>query len=947
MARRSPRIPELRENNELSCMWGLFSIIESCQGGTSRKLICNGRPANKHIIDYPREIDQLASFDEECRRIRNEADLASVAVDASVRNVGNFIREDMPFEKHKTKQNIVKGQQHAKMDSELVDCLVKTHKRARKNSQKAYQSSSCHLNNAAGLIHQLPSTSAEISLNKLTLAAILGAVCAQNQQEESMLSESFKRSIHLGKYDQVDEINMQQVQMSAKAFVDQMFIDRKFICKDGTNSESKSFSDALEVLNSNKDLFMELLPDPNCLLARRIKNLLHSQTEKETFKSVLDAEFSECEGLDATSSEIPGSTLATQKGKMNKNLWQKINCQYQYSPKTSFIAQPSDKIVILKPAPPNAKHSENVTCHCSSLQSHKKLSRRVSDTKPTSFSFREMKKKLKHTFGVTRKEPSQFSMVGTSDKLSHNRSTLKVGDDCICRGVGIRNSFNSSPIAETKGNLCKKQDLNSSRGSDIARVTDTGCKKVDFSSVRICDKQEFDVLLEAKRHLSTRWKNLNAAETVASKKSPKTLGRILSSPEHDFWPLSPRRDSQHFSGSAQMRFSPYNTSPRVTESSSHIPNGRERACLSPLRPNTQVTSCDDYDKYDSTLQIMDTKTSSLIPSTDEEVHDTDISVTDDMKSNGESKFVEMNSILRPQLHISEVPSKINSTDVTRTMQINDTIELQKDDETVMHSILDSLSENEAFTSTADYFPSTPLSIHQLDTADSIKYQEHQSPVSVLEPFFIEDANSPPSSTLQTGPFAAGKQLQPLRLDFEECSSESFPQDLPISANSCIKEQDHLSQYVHLVLQASCLNWDQLSEIRSLPEELLHASLFDEVEFLPTDCYFDPKLLFDHINEVLLEIYQCHFCSPPWLAFRKPKIRPAPLAELVLDEIMTEADFYLLPWTEKRTLDQLVSKDVADCRSWLDVRLDTEQIVNEISEDVLEESILDILLEFIT
>lgn len=153
--------------------------------------------------------------------------------------------------------------------------------------------------------------------------------------------------------------------------------------------------------------------------------------------------------------------------------------------------------------------------------------------------------------------------------------------------------------------------------------------------------------------------------------------------------------------------------------------------------------------------------------------------------------------------------------------------------------------------------------------------------------------------------------------------------------------------MQLVLQASCLTWDQLSEIRSPPEELLHASLFDEVEFPPADCYYDPKLLFDHINEVLLEIYKCHFCSPPRLAFTKRKIRSGPLAELVLDGIMTEAEFYLLPTTEKRTLDQLVSKDVANCRSWLDVRLDTEQIVIEISQDVLEESILDILLEFHT
>ncbi|KAK4435361.1 hypothetical protein Salat_0699500 [Sesamum alatum] len=894
MERRSSRIPELRQKTELSCMLGLFSILESCQGRPSRKLIANGRPVNRHIIaDRPRKLDQIASFDEECRKIQNEAALASVTFDACARNL---IQEDMLIEKHKVNQNMVK------MNSERVDRLVKTHKRARKSSQNAYQPSSCCLNNAASSIHQLPST--------------------QNHREKSVLSECFERSIHLGKYDQVDEISMQQAHQRAKALLDQMFLERKFISNARTRYEFSSFSDALEMLNSSK----EVLPDRNSLLARRIRELPSSQT---AVKSVPDAELSEYEGLDASSTAKPGIPLASQNGKPSKHY------QCQCSLKTSVTAQPSDKIVILKPLPQNV---QDITGHCSSVQSHKSSSGRVLDAKATSFSFRGMKKKLKHTFGGTRK-----GMDGTSAILSHCQSTLKVEDECTCRGADSRKSFNSFTNTKTKEKLSRGQEPKSNQGSDIASVTNKVREKLDFSSRRLTKKHEFDVILEAKRQLSARWKNVNAVETVTNVKSPRTLGRILSSPERDFWPLSPRRDSQYSSGYAQMRFSPYNTSPRVTGSSSPVPNGKERACLSPLRPNTEVTSGDDCKKYDGALQIMDTKPSSLIPRTDEEAHDTDIFMTDNAKSNGEKKILEVNGILRHKLHGKGVPSEIKRTDVTRTMQINDTTELHKDDESVMNSV-DSLSENEAFTPTVDDLPSTPLSIHRLDVADRIKYQEeHRSPVSVLEPFSLEDTNSPPSITLQTD----RQPLKPLRLDFQERLSESFHHDLPTSGNSCIEEQDPLSQYVHLVLQASCLDWDQLSEISCLPEELLDESLFDEFEFLPPDCYFDPKLLFDHMNEVLLEIYQSHFCSPPWLEFTKPKIRSVPLAERVLAEIMTEANFYLLPRTEKRTLDQLVAKDVASSRSWLDVRLDTEQIVIDVSEEVLEESILDMLLEFHT
>ncbi|KAL7122995.1 hypothetical protein ACP275_01G078900 [Erythranthe tilingii] len=653
MARRAPRILELREKNEVNCTWGLFSAFESCHGRSTRKVISNGRPvnANKHIIDCPRKLHQIASFDQECRRIQNE-----------------------------TEQNIVKGQEkqeqeeHAKMDSELLDRLLKAQKRARRKKRDI-------------LNHDSPSTSTDISLNKLTLAAIL-----------------------------------------------------------------------------------------------------------------------------------------------EQNLQRKNNYQYKYShPKASSINQPSDKIIILKPAPQNSKRTVNVSCHCSSLQSsHKSLDRTTSDGKSTSFSFRQVKQKLKHTFGV-------------NNKLSHDKN----------------------------GSLCKKQDpKKSNRGSDISGVTETVRKKLDYSSVGYSNKEElefeFDVISEAKRHLSARLKNVNGFENVTRKKSTKTLGRILSSPEHGL-------------------------------------------ISSPVRPKTEVSSCDYYNTYENTLQIINTETISPIRSTDVESHKIDTSVMD-----GERKIV-----LQPELDIPEVASELNGTNVVTI----DTVELQKDDETIMQSISDSHSENEASTSTAD---STKL------------VEEHRSPVSVLEPFFTEDSNSPPNITLQT----ARKKLQPLRLDFEECSFESSFEKSYIE-----EDQEYISEYVHSVLEASCLNWEHLSEIESPPEELLEPSIFEEVEFLHNDCYFDPKLLFDHMNEVLLHIYRCHFCPSPWLAFVKPRTRSEPLAETVLDEVMTEAEFYLLPRTEKRTLDQLVSKDVADCRSWLDVRFDKEQIVSELSEDLLEESILDILVEF--
>ncbi|KAL6501712.1 hypothetical protein OROGR_026845 [Orobanche gracilis] len=582
-----------------------------------------------------------------------------------------------------------------------------------------------------------------------------------------------------------------------------------------------------------------------------IKSSRHPRTETESVNSSLDCK--ESEGLrPSTGFEKPGNALAARKGKLEKNLRPKR------SSKASIVAQPSDGTATLKPAPKHVKHTENVTCHCSSLRSHKKL-RSTADVKFTSFSFGEMKEKLKCTFGAARKEP--------------------------------------------KRNICRNYDI-------------AAHERFDFSRLEIPNKQDFDVILEAKKHLLARFKNLNALETVTCKNSLKTLGRILSSSDHDLWPNSPRRDRLHGSGFAEIRSG---------GSSSKVPNARERTCLSPLlRPNTEVSSRNEYNnENDCTLWMMDTKTTSPVP------------ITDDMDFNGELKI---GSILGSQSHTSEVHSDINSYDVNRKMQITDTVQLQKADGT------DSVSENKEST----------CSIYHLDASDGIKYQEeYRSPVSVLDPCFID---SPPSVTLHNGMITQdddhnnnsdnisgdGHQLKPRCLDFEQCSLDSFSHSPP---NSCTQEQNHLWHYVHLILHGSCLNWNRLSETMAQPEELLDSSIFDEAEVLPADCYFDHKLLFHRINEILFEIYRSHICSHPWLAFLKPKIRPVALPELVTDEIMTEADFFLLPRTEKRTLDQILLKDMTRHRSWLDIRLDTEEIVIEISEDLLEDSVLDVLVEF--
>ncbi|XP_073298737.1 uncharacterized protein [Primulina huaijiensis] len=870
----------MRESN-ISCMRGVLDVLESGQVRACNDQISNGELMNKHIIDYPRKLDRLGSFNEECRRIQFAADLAICRADTRETRFSNLLEEDITVENHNANQMIVKGLQHEKTESDLLHHLAKTQYIAREKGKKSARNSSLS-HNSASLIHRPSSISAATSLNKLRIEEILGVICTQDA-----------------------DLKMKHVQRRAKAFVDQMFIDRRFFGKQEASSECKPFSDALEVLSTNKDLFMEFLPEPNPMSARFTK-------------PVLEAKFSEFESTYDISSE---------NRNLKKPLLEKIDHKCQYAMKTHFTRH-HDKVVILKPAPQNIRYSENMTRHCSSGQSNQKRNL-------TAFNaFKEMKRKLKYTFGGSRKGTKQLSMKVNSNKLAYDKPILGVGD-CICRGMDTVNSFSSSKNVEIRGHLSKKSSLRSIEGPDNICMKETVRRKIDFPSVSLSMKQEFDVIFEAKRQLYARVNEVNALENTKSKRSPKTVAQILSSPEHDFsWPISPKRDSLYCSGSPQMRFSTYSNSPSITRSSCLIMNERQSICPSPLRPNKEVICNEDYKIHEGTETLETKNISSMIRSSDDHEYCTILSETDEVDFNdGEQEIEEIDSIQKHELSTSEVESESSST-----VQRSDVTELQEDDEIAAHFI-DTHSENETLASTLDDIPFTSLSI-----CDSTKYQEeHLSPVSVLEPFFIDVINSPPSTVFQT----VERSLQPLRLNFEECSSDPTTHDPKLDIKTCKNEQDHISVYVHLVLQASCVNWDHLSDISPLHEELIHASLFDELEFPLIDPNLNPKLLFDHINEVLLEIYQWNFSSPPWLTFIKPKITSLPLEEVVLDEIMKEADFYVLPQTERRTLNEIVSKDIAHSRTWLDVRLDAEQIVIQVSEDFIEELILDVLLEFHT
>ena len=92
---------------------------------------------------------------------------------------------------------------------------------------------------------------------------------------------------------------------------------------------------------------------------------------------------------------------------------------------------------------------------------------------------------------------------------------------------------------------------------------------------------------------------------------------------------------------------------------------------------------------------------------------------------------------------------------------------------------------------------------------------------------------------------------------------------------------------------------------------------------------DQKLMLDCINEVLMEV--------------KANIRPVPNTKNLVREVWEGVQRHLLPQPLPRTLDQIVEKDMVRTGTWMDLRVDAQNIVTEMTEAVLQELLEDTIL----
>ncbi|KAG4188716.1 hypothetical protein ERO13_A08G183050v2 [Gossypium hirsutum] len=193
--------------------------------------------------------------------------------------------------------------------------------------------------------------------------------------------------------------------------------------------------------------------------------------------------------------------------------------------------------------------------------------------------------------------------------------------------------------------------------------------------------------------------------------------------------------------------------------------------------------------------------------------------------------------------------------------------------------------------------------------------------------------------------AAEPPVESFCINIEELYESSHVEshlDMKNNAGTSIDKQESLSKYIRSILQISGVNWDELLRKWNLADQILDSSMFDNVKLWHhKSCSTDHhKLIFSYINEVLSEMYRSYFRCSPWISLFDLRPRPARFSKDMVHEVLRHVDWVLLSELPQQTLQQLVENDLAKSGTWFNLRFDTEEVIIELADSILQDLVID-------
>ncbi|CAL5400998.1 unnamed protein product [Camellia sinensis] len=916
MAKRSQRRHVRYEKDQAGCIWGFISMFDFRNGRSTRKLLSDRRHPSRPVVGagYSRsKLHMLSNSNINAQEIYDGEERATMIADAAKTSVKELMEEEM-FTEQDPKRPVSSADTEAKeSDSERPLRVKKNRKRTSKTS-KSSGDIHCEFDAVEnrGPENSSHRVSEEKSSKNLDLEVVVNELCQKIRQKSTSHAKHDSNIDLVMQSEQTYSVFGEKLKEAIKAFLDQRSTDGKHPTEDGKIDQSKEFMDALQTSRSNKELILELLKGPNSLLMKHIEDLEGARLEKDRTSNSL-----------ALNNSKPHVSVVR---KQHNFFRRRSKSQEKISLMGNENCQTSNRIVILKPGRAGVKISETERKLSPSLQSDYGFGTKVQTEKIASqFSFTEIKRKLKNAMGKERhRVPSDDIMYRFPNERQYSGNTDKVGWNSP-----NRNHFYNERFA--RPNIGIKNKDKSYKSKDTEKGMGNGT--VEYAEQRVSN-----IYVEAKKHLSEMLNDGDEIEDFSSRQLPKTLGRILSLPEFNF---SPIYSPGHSFVTAQQRFCSHNNFHVVNEDTLRLQENRG-SHPSPSRQNLNSQSCISAHPEEK-VQPCNSNSDDAVDELDNAniVEGTLCSMRPENSSEGDVTIVQTADVLvQEESKVLDISDEQCSSSVVGDDQNGDLAEVCDEEESAQCLKLDSFEQEQLTSSPLTSPQSSSITVQVGDSDGANEKTERPSPVSVLEPIFREDDISPAGTKSQP----VEPPIQPLQIHFEEQLSSATNQEICVSV--CLDDEESAFEYVEAILLASDLNWEEFLLRWLSSDEILDASLFDEVELFSNRSWCDQKLLFDCTNEVLKEVCERYFGYSPWVSFVKHNIRPIPRGKDLIHEVWEGVEWDLLPEASPRTLDQIVRKDMAKIGTWMDLQFDVESVGVDIGEAVFEELVEDAISSFV-
>ncbi|EOA23543.1 hypothetical protein CARUB_v10016737mg [Capsella rubella] len=533
--------------------------------------------------------------------------------------------------------------------------------------------------------------------------------------------------------------------------------------------------------------------------------------------------------------------------------------------------------------------------------------------KPTFFSRkwkseeRRNRSQVAKTIVVLKPGPSSLNLDSSSGPHS-NGNKSKTGRTFSRFFIGLikrrlqsavgKKSCDDHSVDRRSPNSCMQEEIQSKSEKHISDEEKPLCKEKmsepdeeDIVHTREDSKKIMSGLyIAAKKHLSEMLANGDIDVNLPDKEVPRILGKILSLPEFCSPADSPKLIPEH-------------------DLISHLSQTTEKPEILQCSPDTNDLIDEDSDKDGDTLFTID------------------VSVPRDNGKETENIDKEEKTEIDPL-------SEICSSSVSQQVENVDEDVLEFPEEDVKKEMF---KQAHPPSSPPGSPPSSLVSLTECkETTTDV--QGKLSPVSVLEPLFPDDESSPTTSTSFS---SAGMRMQPLCIRFDEVDSPKPEKDNNVKTS--MDDKNLTLAYIEAIVKSAGLSWEELLTRPFYSEQLLEPELTDDIVFCPTQLCDDKNLLYDCINEILMDFCWNELNPGPWISFLKPEVQLISDMEIAAKVAQEGVYWHLLPLPSPHTLDQIVKKDMARTGSWMDLRFEIGCLGSYTSEMILDELVEEIII----